>query len=29
VSTGQHAVLLRGDIAGHPDVQAVLAGTVD
>jgi len=29
VSAGQHAVLLRGDIPGHPDIQAVLAGTVD
>jgi pyruvate kinase len=29
VSVGQHAVLLRGDIDGHPDVQAVLAGTIN
>ena len=29
VRAGQHAVLLRGDIAGHPDTQAVVAGKVD
>ena len=26
--SGQHAVLLRGEIAGRPDIRAVLAGTI-
>jgi pyruvate kinase len=26
--TGHHAVLLRGEIAGRPDIRAVLAGTI-
>jgi pyruvate kinase len=28
VESGQHAVLLRGEIAGRSDIRAVLAGTV-
>jgi pyruvate kinase len=28
VQSGQHAVLLRGDVADHPDLRAVLAGEV-
>ena len=28
VTSGQHAVLIRGEVAGRPDVRAVLTGTV-
>jgi pyruvate kinase len=28
VTSGRHAVLLRGEVPNHPDVRAVLAGTI-